>query len=326
MEGKFYQVASFLWRNTFLKFYRDIRAQREEKYWKEHIRHYGKENKDKTFYVIRRRDAYCGLFSLYITTLARIDTALKKGFIPVVDMQNNFNLYLDEKKIGKENSWEYFFEQHIGKSLNDIKKSKNVIIGDGSVPEMFPYLDVDFLYGKKGNIEYWKDLAKRYIRVNTGIQKYVDELYDKMFLRQDRVLGIRCRGTDYVNEKPKNHPRQPEITDILREAKRIIEEYKCTKIFLMTEDRSYYQACKNEFGDMLTVYNDKFTTYASGSIGKAMYEQASSKYLMGMEYLIETLLLGKCNCLCAGCVSATVGVLLMANEYEYIYLFDLGIY
>lgn len=326
MEGKFYQVASFLWRNTFLKFYRDIRAQREEKYWKEHIRHYGKENKDKTFYVIRRRDAYCGLFSLYITTLARIDTALKKGFIPVVDMQNNFNLYLDEKKIGKENSWEYFFEQPMGYSLNDIKKSKNVIIGDGSVPEMFPYLDVDFLYGKKGNIEYWKDLAKRYIRVNTGIQKYVDELYDKMFLRQDRVLGIRCRGTDYVNEKPKNHPRQPEITDILREAKRIIEEYKCTKIFLMTEDRSYYQACKNEFGDMLTVYNDKFTTYASGSIGKAMYEQASSKYLMGMEYLIETLLLGKCNCLCAGCVSATVGVLLMANEYEYIYLFDLGIY
>ena len=326
MEGKFYQVASFLWRNTFLKFYRDIKAQREEKYWKEHIRHYGKENKNKTFYVIRRRDAYCGLFSLYITTLAHIDTALKKGFIPVVDMQNNFNLYLDEKKIGKENSWEYFFEQPMGYSLNDIKKSKNVIIGDGSVPEMFPYLDVDFLYGKKGNIEYWKDLAKRYIRVNTGIQKYVDELYDKMFLRQDRVLGIRCRGTDYVNEKPKNHPRQPEITDILREAKRIIEEYKCTKIFLMTEDRSYYQACKNEFGDMLTVYNDKFTTYASGSIGKAMYEQASSKYLMGMEYLIETLLLGKCNCLCAGCVSATVGVLLMANEYEYIYLFDLGIY
>lgn len=326
MLNKLYQIASFLWRNTFLKYYRNLKAQRENHYWEEHIRHYGRENPDKTFYVIRRRDAYCGLFSLYITTLVRIDEALKKGFIPIVDMQNSFNLYLDEEKIGKENSWEYYFEQPMNYSLNDIIKSKNIVIGDGSVPKMFPYLDVNFLYGKEGNIEYWRKLAQKYIRVNREIQAYVDEQYDKFFSKKDKVLGIRCRGTDYIREKPKNHPRQPEIEDILREAKRIIKEYQCSKIFLMTEDNSYYQACKNEFGNMLTVFKNKFAVYESGCIGKAMYEQAENKCTLGMDYLVETMLLGKCACLCAGCVSSTVGVLLMANKYEYMYLFDLGIY
>ena len=52
-----------------------------------------------------------------------------------------------------------------------------------------------------------------------------------MFGKEDKVLGIRCRGTDYIKEKPKNHPVQPEISDVLREAKRIISEHHCTKFF-----------------------------------------------------------------------------------------------
>ena len=82
--------------------------------WEERNKHFGWKNRNKTFYVIRTRDAYCGIFSIYMTTLARIDEALKNGFIPVVDMQNSFNIYLNKKKIGKENAWEYYFEQPMG--------------------------------------------------------------------------------------------------------------------------------------------------------------------------------------------------------------------
>lgn len=48
----------------------------------------------------------------------------------------------------------------MGYTLSDINKSKNVIIGSGAVPQMFPYLDVSFLLGKTGDFEYWKALAK----------------------------------------------------------------------------------------------------------------------------------------------------------------------
>lgn len=326
MKEGIYKVSSLIWRKTVLKWYRDLKMSPEDRYWKEKVKHYGKRHKGIIFYVIRRRDPYCGLFSLYITTLVRIDEAIKKGYIPVVDMQSNFNLYLEEEKIGKENSWEYYFEQPMGYSLDEIQGSKKVVIGDGAVPEMFPYLDVEFLLGKKGNIGYWKELAQKYIRVKEEIKQYVNEMYLKMFSPEDRVLGIRCRGTDYIKEKPKNHPIQPEISDVLREAKRILSEYNCTKIFLMTEDRLYYQACKDTFGEIVKVYKEDFVNYSAGNIGEAMYEQIDSKYNMGMNYLMETMLLGKCNCLCAGCVSSTVGVLLMAENFEYIYLFDLGKY
>lgn len=326
MQRYIYLILSYLWRNSILKCYRYLKEEKKKQYWREHRRHLGRENPDKIFYVIRRDYSYSGLFSIYITTLARIDEALKKKYIPIVDMQNNFNIYLDEEKLGKENAWEYYFEQPMGYTLDAIKKSKNVIIGDGSVPEMFPYMDIDFLMGKKGNIEYWKKLAKKYIRVNAEIKETADSIYNSLFSKYDKVLGVRCRGTDYKKMKLTNHPIQPEIPEVLREVKRIVKEYRCTKIFLMTEDATYYDACKKEFGDMVITYKDDFVTYTEGAIGEAMYNQVESRYVMGRDYLIETLLLAKCNYLCAGCVSSTVSVLLMAEHYEYIYLFDLGVF
>ena len=66
--------------------------------------------------------------------------------------------------------------------------------------------------------------------------------------------------------------------------------------------------------------------YQGGSTGKEEYEQKNGGYQAGMEYLVTTMLLARCQCLCAGCVSATVGALLLTEGYEYVYLFDLGIY
>ena len=72
----FYKSASYVWRNTLLKWYRGHKKKQEERYWEEHLKRCGPENKDKTFYVIRRRDLYCGLFSLFLTNLQRIDDQL----------------------------------------------------------------------------------------------------------------------------------------------------------------------------------------------------------------------------------------------------------
>ena len=326
MENRLYTVLSCLWRNTVLKYYRGYLKNKELKYWEERIKHFGWKNRNKTFYVIRRRDAYCGIFSIYMTTLARIDEALKNGFIPVIDMQNSFNIYLNKKKIGKENAWEYYFEQPMGYTLSDINKSKNVIIGSGAVPQMFPYLDVSFLLGKTGDFEYWKALAKKYLRINDKVKEYAEKERNRLFSKDEKILGVKCRGTDYIKECPKNHPIQPGILEIINESERIFKEYNCNKIFLVTEDREYYEAFQKKFGEVLVIYEDDFVDYKEGSVGKALYEQSKNMYEEGLKYLTTTLLLSGCNCLCAGCVSATVGALLMTEGYEYLYLFDLGIY
>lgn len=325
-ENIVYRCLSYVWRNTLLKWYRDRKRQKEERYWQEHRKSYGKENPDKTFYVIRRRDLYCGLFSLFLTNLQHIDNALKKGYIPVVDMQNDFNIYLSEDKIGKENAWEYYFNQPMGYSLQDIQKSKNVIIGSGAVPPMFPYLDIKFLTGETGELEYWRSIVKKYISLSPDAKEIIDKEYQKLFTKEDKVLGVKCRGTDYSNGKPKNHPIQPTPEQAVSKAEEIFKAQGCTKVFLATEDAEFYELFQQRFGDKLITNKTDYMQYQGGSTGKQEYEQEDGGYKAGMEYLVTTMLLAKCDCLCAGCVSATVGALLLTEGYEYTYLFDLGVY
>lgn len=325
-QNSLYRLLSYIWRNTILKWYRGYKTEKTEKYWSEHKVRYGKENPDKTFYVIRRRDLYCGLFSLLLTNLVRIDEALKKGYIPVVDMQNDFNIYLPKDRLGRENAWEYYFRQPAGYTLNDIGKSKNIIIGSGTVPVMFPYLDIRFLTGESGELEYWRKLARKYIVLSDRAEELVEAEYKRLFKEGDKVLGVKVRGTDYAAGKPKNHPIQPTPEQAVEKAEEILKEQNCTKIFLATEDAEFYHVFLKRFGDRLITNKKNYFEYRGGSTGKEEYEQENGGYQAGMEYLITTMLLARCDCLCAGCVSATVGALLLTEGYEYTYLFDFGIY
>ena len=94
--------------------------------WRERRISYGKENKDKKFYVVRRANAKVGLFSLVLTNLGYIKYALEQGLIPVVDMSNYDNFYSGADE-NISNMWQYYFEQPCGYSLRDINKSKNVV-------------------------------------------------------------------------------------------------------------------------------------------------------------------------------------------------------
>ncbi len=321
-----YRGLSFAWRNTWLKWYRGSKQRKVENYWKEHRVKRGKENPEQTFYVIRRRDAYCGLFSILLTSLQRISNAVQAGYVPIVDLQNDFNIYLPEDKIGKENAWEFYFKQPMGYSLEDVQKSQNIILGSGAVPKMFPYLSVDFLYGKTGELEYWRKLAKKYIVLSDKAAQRVEQEYQRLFAKEDKVLGVKCRGTDYAKGKPKNHPIQPTVEQMVTKAEEIFKQRNCTKVFLATEDSEFYEAFAEKFGDRLVSNKTQYAQYMGGSAGREEYERESDNYESGMEYLVTTMLLAKCDCLCAGCVSGTVGALLLTEGFEYTYLFDLGIY
>lgn len=321
-----YKRLSYIWRNTFLKWYRSMKNKRIERYWHEHKKCLGKENLDKTFYIIRRRDKYPGIFSYVITTLAHIDKEIKMGRIPIIDMQNNFNIYLNPEQVGKENAWEFYFEQPYNIGLDDIKKSRNVIIGSGDIPQLFPYLDVKFLQGKTGEIEYWRKLSHKYIRLNRTTEERLKKIRKELFGEKERILGVLGRGTDYTAKRPANHPVQPNPEELLEKAKDIFEKEKCTKIFLATEDKNIYNLFKSAVGDILITYHGEFLDYKGGLIGKEGYINNKDRKESGFNYLAEIYLLSKCQCLCAGRTSGTVGALLFTEGYDYMYLFDLGIY
>ena len=322
-----YRGASYVWRNTLLKAYRAYKKHKEEEHWKEHMERWGGQNPDKTFFIVRRTSTYSGLLSLLLTHLMRIDEAIKRGCIPVVDMQNNFNVYLPEDRIGKENAWEYYFEQPMHYGLQDIKKSKNILLGSGEVPEVFPYNDVKFAGGEDGRIQYWQELAQKYIRLNQKTENYIKELQSQLFAPGDKVLGVKCRGTDYLRSKPEGHTRQPDIEQIIEKTEEVMKEQGCNKIFLSTEDETMYEKLTAHFGDAVVTNKKEYVHYEKGPIGRVVYsEDGKEKYLEGLEYLSQIILLSRCNCLVAGLTSGTIGAMLLTKGYEYSYIFDLGLY
>ena len=326
MDNCIYKVCSFIWRNTFLKWYRDSLERKDERYWAEKKISRGNEYADKTFYIIRRRDVYCGICSIMLTTLANIDKAINNNYIPIVDMQNSFNIYLTSEDVGRVNSWEYFFKQPYGFGLDDITKSRNVIIGSGAVPEMFPYLNIDFLMGRTPDFSYWSDLAKKSFVLSSEAKEIVEAEYARLFGEKTRVLGAKFRGTDYISGKPKNHPIQPSPVQALDKCIEVFREQGCDKIFLSTEDLDIYNVFREYFGNDLVTLKQEYQEYCGGSIGREQYENNTDVKSQGMEYLVTTMLLAQCDCLCAGCVSGTVIALLMSQGYDYKYLFDLGVY
>ena len=104
-------------------------------------------------------------------------------------------------------------------------------------------------------------------------------------------------------------------------------EHHCRRIYLATEDEDIYRQFREAFGDALKVTKAKRSeNIGHENINDAMMKGEQERCLGCRAYLINILLLAKCNCLVAGSVGGTYGALLLSRGYEYEYIFDLGVY
>lgn len=293
--------------------------------WRERKVSWGAENPDKIFFVVRRATSKVGLFSLVMTNMGLVRYALEQGYIPVIDMQSNQNTYLEDSQVGKVNAWEFYFEQPCGYSLEDIQRSKNIILSDGIITDrnIFPtYKTVK----DENQLLDWKAFFKKYLRVKTDILEEMEDLKKKLFAGK-KTLGVLCRGTDYTEQHPKNHPIQPEVTELISKVKRTMQEQNCECIYLATEDEAAYQQFEKSFGSMLRVTEAKrCKNVGNVNINDISYERDHDRYLKGREYLMNILLLAECDCLVAGSAGGTNAALLLNQKYDYKYVFDLGVY
>lgn len=320
-----YKVVSFIWRKTYIQYKEFLREKKYRKYWEEHRVSLGNQNEDLNFFIIRRREPYIGLFSFYITSVFQVNKALEMGYIPIIDLQNNENIYLNQNQIGRVNAWEYYFKQPCGYNLNDIKHSKNIILGSGYVKEMFHYNDINYLLDKNGEIRKWKEIARKYFCLSEAATHKIECIYNSFL--GERVLGVLCRGTDYTSSQPSGHHRQPSLDELFIKVDEVIIVHQCTKIFLGTEDILIYKKFKEKYGEKVYTNRKKFVEYhGEKSIGKVVINEVSDKYEEGMDYLVAIAVLSKCNCFIGGHTSGTVGVILMNKEFDYCYIFDLGLY
>ena len=293
--------------------------------WRERTVSLGKENPDKIFFVIRRANCKAGLFSFVMTNMAMVKYALDRGYIPVVDMQTEKNTYLDEDQVGKRNVWEFYFEQPCGCSLNDIAKSRKVILGCGLIGDNMDFPG-DSITRNPDEYRKWRKLFDQYFIVKEDIIEEAESLKKELFQGQ-RVLGVLCRGTDYVNTRPKDHPIQPSADQMIEKVRAVMREQKCACIYLATEDADIYERFQKEFGELVkTLRSNRYSNTGKENINDIAVREGGNRYQMGRQYLISILLLAGCSCLVAGSAGGTYGALLMGPEYDYQYIFDLGTY
>lgn len=326
VHAKMESLAKRIWHATFIRF-RDWRHDRKyQKYWGERFIRNGREHADKTFYIVRRREAYTGLFSDFMVYVFKTKQALDAGYIPIIDMQTTENIYLNEEEIGKVNAWEYYFKQPCGYSLSQIAYAKNVILGSGFTKECIPYTDTDYLLNVTGNFDQYQDLVKKYFRLSDEALHRVHSFYGQK-LAGEKIVGVLCRGTDYTDKKPFGHPKQPDVESVFAKVDEVLMRFQCTKIFLGTEDVEIFRKFKMRYQDRVVTNREHFVAYhGEQSIGKLIRNSVADQKEEGMVYLTTIALLSRCDCFVGGCTSGTVGVLLLNDQFEYKYLFDLGLY
>jgi hypothetical protein len=292
---------------------------------------YGNENPDKVFYIIGYPEFTAGLFSLVNAVLKHIVYAEKFGYIAVVDFQNFETQYHDSGTFGKENAWEYFFEQPMGYSLRDISKSKNIIFSMKTSNPRIRILDFDINLSDSPDLQkYYNGLFQTYIRPNKTTQDYLAADESKIFIENRKLLGVLCRGTDYTRKKPAGHEIQPDPKEIIINAKDIITKYKCTHIYLATEDQDIYDIFEKEFGDILL--SNGQTRFSGRELENVQFlanvkkKRERDKYFLALEYLSSVNILSKCSCFIGGQTTGTFGVYALTKGFEYDYVYNLGKY
>lgn len=291
--------------------------------WRERKVSYWTENPDKTFYVVRRAGSKVGLFSLVLTSLGYIKYAVDHGYIPVIDMSNEDNTYMEQDRKG--NVWEYYFEQPCGYTLDDIRHSRHVIIGNGIINGRVPFPREDIAHNDE-ELKKWKAVADRYLIVRPEIRQEADELWKRLAGRE-RVLGVLLRGTDYINSRPKDHPVQPTMEQVIDKMDEVLAGQEFPKIYLATEDAGIYQELCNRYGEKIVSMDvERYITDQTENINDVSVKKSTNKYQMGKDYLINILLLSKCDYLLAGNAGGSQGALLLRDKDAPRFLFNLGKY
>ena len=142
-----------------------------------------------------KRTPGTGMFSNITFILNHLKICKKYDFIPIIDMKNFSTIYNENIKFKNNlNAWNYYFDNLNEYSLEEVYKSKNVLITDNKFFHFFSY-----------NIDEDNELIDLF---NTKIKlnKYMNNCYlkDIKKFKNKKILGIHFRGTSY--KRSAGHP------------------------------------------------------------------------------------------------------------------------
>ena len=288
---------------------------------------FGKFNPDKTFYVIRSIDYknkfYIGpvnnLLANYFYVLSHLRYAQINGWIPVVDMLN-YPVYnsLPYPINGTMNAWEYFWQQPSQYTLDEVYRSRNVIL---SKQNWFSQYDMGYElshYEDKELIKKFFQLAAT-VPLNSKIENIINQKSKEIFKNKKDILGIAFRFGGHSKKhfaKATGHPVQPDIEEMIKLAKIYLDKWDMQYIFLTSDTEEAVQAFKKTFKDKLIVLKRKrFSELLKKGEINNLYSQGNL-YQTSLNYLTEMILLSRCDCL-IGSINSGLRYAVIQNNCKY---------
>lgn len=311
---------------NFYKVYYRIRypGQMERKY------SFGNNNPDKTFYIVRPRvDGTEGLMSLFFNVIKNLHYADEKNYEPIIDFENYHTQYVGNVN-GINNAWEFYFTQPTCYSLDEVYKSKNVILSGLNIQ----WYRSEILRKSFDDValNQLHDYIFSKIDFNDSVKGYVDDEINRLGIHFVNALGLYLRGTDYTALKPAGHPIQPTVEQAVEIVEQFRNKYKISQIFLVTEDYEIYKRIKEIYKELcITVSFDSFIKSYKGKklIGHdiSINEIDTSSYIRGLHYLLKLILLSKCRYFVGGnTMGSWAACVFKEKQYKDKYVFDLGYY
>ena len=237
------------------------------------------------------------------------------------------NAYLYPSELGRVNSWEYFFKQPGTISLDEALSCKRYIIGKDDILHVFPRISAAAFYNKDGKLDYWRSICRKYIRFSQPVLDRLEQLTRKAQGR--KILGVLVRGTDYVALRPYGHPVQPTAEQAIAKAQEVMSTGNYEAVYLATEDKNIAAKFQEAFGDDFLLPECDYIDYDYDHPEYLLYcstERENDKSLRGLEYLVSMIFLSRCPGLITSLTSGSTGVMCLSEGFEYLYVFDLGVY
>ncbi len=225
-----------------------------------------------------------------------------------------------------ENIWDSFFVQpYFDLDIHDWNREDCAY----KMAEPFPAFDEIF---SDRRIKQWGSVYKKFVRFNERTQKYADDEVQNVLGDGKRTLGVLCRGTDYTESKPKGHPVQPELSEVMDLVEQKMDSLHCEVIYLATEDGKIDRLFRERFGEKVRInkrmyYDEIFDENKLNLIKDVHFDREDDDYLKGVEYLSSIYILSKCNALIAGnCGGSQTAVFMNGGAYEETHIYNLGLY
>jgi hypothetical protein len=301
---------------------------------------YGEENPDKTFLVIRPyyfmtpneiNDKIVHLLFNYYRNLHFVAYAIEKGWIPVVDWENygilphmeNFPIH------GTKNGWEYYWKQPSEYTLDEVYRSKNVVLCYQNVLES-NYIPSNFFKPPLQNqaLNYARKCPKydNYISLNEPTSQYIEEKQKALFPHNARIMGVSVRGTSYGNSEISKHPIQPGHFELVNSINNYLREWDMEYIFFACESEDLVNVIKKEFGSkVLIMPRMRYKTLPTKD-DNPLYAPGQ-RYQTNLDYLAEMTLLSRCDSLLAAMSGGVrAAIIWNANRYEHMKILENGLW